>query len=219
MPNKNDLFLGLKEEEINLFLKKTKSKRISLEKEEAVFLQGEKPEYLFILEKGSVVVENVDSSGKKSIVNIFTEEGTVLGEVYLYIKRGFYDYSCYANEKSELLKIPKETLLISNKVDPIKKVILNNMLIILSQKAFYLNQKLIIFSSITLRQKLAKYILQNSESNNYFKLKLNREELAYYLSSSRPSVSRELMNMQRDNLIKIDKDIIEFDRKKLKEFL
>lgn len=40
------------------------------------------------------------------------------------------------------------------------------------------------------------------------KLTMNREELADYLGTTRPSLSRELMKMQQEHLIETEKNII-----------
>ena len=45
-------------------------------------------------------------------------------------------------------------------------------------------------------------------------LSMNREELADFMNTARPSLSRELMKMQEDGIIKIEKrniQIIDFD--------
>ena len=39
--------------------------------------------------------------------------------------------------------------------------------------------------------------------NDSFKASMNREELADYLGTTRPSLSRELMNMQEEGLIEV----------------
>lgn len=219
MPNKSDLFKDLTDYEIEKFLSENNSEKILLNKGEEVFLQGNVPKYLFILEKGSVIVENTSLSGKRTIVNKFTEEGTVFGEVYLYLENNVYDYSCYSNEKSTILKIPKKALLFDEKSDTLKIKIINNMLLILSQKAFYLNQKLLIAGSFSIREKLAKFFIQESNENSKVELYFTREELADFLGATRPSISRELMNMHNDGLIELNKNSIKINRDQLEKFL
>lgn len=212
MANKSDLFLNLNRNEIEEFLKTSRAISINLKKGEELFLSGSTPKYLFILESGSVVVENVDINGKRSVVNIFKDVGTVFGEVYLYVDKSSYDFSAYANSDSRVLKIPKEAFKYTNEQTNPK--IINNMLKILADKAYYLNQKLLILSSVSLRQKLIKYILQNSQTDE-LEFKLNREDLANFLGTTRPSISRELMNMQKNGLIDVEKNKIKFSREKL----
>lgn len=201
MPNISDLFKNLTKEEIDSFIKENKGLRRSIKKGEEVFSQGEIPNYLFILEEGSVVVENISENGNRSIVNRFSKPGTVFGEVYLYLPERSYDYSCVCDVDSTILAIPKTALVMSGDNFKNSKVI-NNMLLILSEKAFYLNQKLLIQSGKTLREKLSRFFLSNSKESS-LELEFNREELADFLGVTRPSISREIMNMKRDGLIDV----------------
>lgn len=201
MPNISDLFKNLTKEEIDFFIKENKCLRRSLKRGEEVFSQGEIPNYLFILEEGSVVVENISENGNRSIVNRFSKPGTVFGEVYLYLPERSYDYSCVCDVDSTILAIPKTALVMSGDNFKNSKVI-NNMLLILSEKAFYLNQKLLIQSGKTLREKLSRFFLSNSKESS-LELEFNREELADFFGVTRPSISREIMNMKRDGLIDV----------------
>lgn len=201
MPNISDLFKNLTKEEIDSFIKENKGLRKSLKKGEEVFSQGETPNYLFILEEGSVVVENISENGNRSIVNRFSKPGTVFGEVYLYLPERSYDYSCVCDVDSTILAIPKTALIMSGDNFKNSKVV-NNMLLILSEKAFYLNQKLLIQSGKTLREKLSRFFLSNSKESS-LELEFNREELADFFGVTRPSISREIMNMKRDGLIDV----------------
>lgn len=85
---------------------------------------------------------------------------------------------------------------------------IRNMLKILAEKAFFLNNKVQLLSHGSLRQKIAKFLLEDIDESMYVKLNMNREEFADYLSVARPSLSRELNNMQKDGLIEVDRDII-----------
>lgn len=201
MPNISDLFKNLTKEEIDSFIKENKGLRRSLKRGEEVFSQGETPNYLFILEEGSVVVENISENGNRSIVNRFSKPGTVFGEVYLYLPERSYDYSCVCDVDSTILAIPKTALVMSGDNFKNSKVV-NNMLLILSEKAFYLNQKMLIQSGKTLREKLSRFFLSNSKESS-LELEFNREELADFLGVTRPSISREIMNMKRDGLIDV----------------
>ncbi|RVU54202.1 Crp/Fnr family transcriptional regulator [Anaerosphaera multitolerans] len=218
MSTKSNLFKGLSFSEIEDFLNNNFAKYLKFKKGEEVFLQGEKPEYLFILERGSVVVENTNSSGKRSIVNIFNERGTVFGEVYLYLE-GEYDYSCFSNEDTEVLAIPKKALEFNENIDKIKTILLNNMLSILAAKALYLNKKLLISSSYSLREKLAKFFMEQAIDEKTVNLNFTREELADYLGATRPSISRELMNMHNDGLIEVGRKNIKINKEELEKFL
>lgn len=213
MPNISDLFKNLTKEEIDSFIKENKGLRRSLKRGEEVFSQGEIPNYLFILEEGSVVVENISENGNRSIVNRFSKPGTVFGEVYLYLPERPYDYSCVCDVDSTILAIPKTAFVMNGDNFKNSKVV-NNMLLILSQKAFYLNQKLLIQSGKTLREKLSRFFLSNSKESS-LELEFNREELADFLGVTRPSISREIMNMKRDGLIDVVGNKVILNKEKL----
>lgn len=219
MWRKSPLFIDFSEEEIEEMLIESESFTFYVEEGEYIFTQGDIPEYMYILVKGGVQVEKVDSSGKRSIVNIFREGGTVFGEVYLYLRENPYDYSCVAVLNSEIIAIPKKFFL-SNRETNYQRRIRNNMLTVLSEKAFYLNQKLLVIGGSTIRQKIANYLIQMGDDSKKIKLKYNREELADFIGVTRPALSRELKNMETDGLIKLGKDFIEIkDEDKVYEIL
>ena len=58
-------------------------------------------------------------------------------------------------------------------------------------------------SSGSLRECLVHYIINQESENGTVTIDMTREEFADYLNVTRPSLSRELMNMQRDGLITV----------------
>jgi CRP-like cAMP-binding protein len=77
------------------------------------------------------------------------------------------------------------------------------MLQIVAKKALILNKKVEIFSLKSIRKKISTYLLQQYSIKNSFNfdIPLKRNELAEYLLVSRPSLSRELVNMQKEGII------------------
>lgn len=212
------LFRGLSEEEIENFLEINNASVSFYENGEYIFEQEDRPMYLYILLEGGISVERMGIDGKRTIINHFKEKNTVFGEVYLYVDSKKYDYSAVAIGKSKILSIKREAFEFRTD-DKYAKTITNNMLRILSNKAFYLNQKILIYSSFSLREKLSKFFLLISENKNTIELDLNREELADFLGVTRPSISRELMNMQEDGLIEINKKKVSLNKELLENFL
>lgn len=202
----NVLFVGLSDSEIESIIDEMGAVE-EYDEDEYIFSQDETPEYLFILLDGMVSVENIDENGKRSIVNVFKDSGTIFGEVYLFLGERMYDYSARSMKKSKILKLSREFF--DNIYDyEYGKIINSNMLNILSGKALYLNQKLLLLSEVKLRQKLNNFILNNMDDDMIVRLKLNREELADFLGTTRPSLSRELMKMESDGVIETEKNII-----------
>lgn len=202
------LFKNLSQKEIDTVLNNSKSQQIPYKKESCIFERDDTPEFMYVLLSGAVQIEKVDINGKRIIMNVFREPGTIFGEVYLYLSQHSYDYSCIAIEDSEVLALPKSYFDISSDHNEIQRKITYNMLEILSEKAYHLNQKILILGSFSLRQKLSNFIIQKSKDSGKIHLNLNREELADYIGTTRPSLSRELMNMENDGLIKVEKESI-----------
>lgn len=222
---KSILFENISIEEIPEILEKSKSEIISLKKDEYLFYQEEENKYLYILLGGVVQIEKVDINGKRMIMNRFDEVGTMFAEVYVYFSDKLYDYSCVAIKNSKILAIPKEFFLnIDELTQKYNYKITQNMLKILSRKAFFLNQKVLILSSFTLRQKIASYLLQRAQEaglrNEPLNLLFKREELADFIGTTRPSLSREMLQMQDDGLIELNKDTFKvLDMEKLQELI
>ncbi len=216
---KSILFEGFTEEEILKYIEFNRATIEEFGKDELVFMSGDEPENLFILLSGAVQVEKLESNGKRHIINQFKIPGTVFGEVYLYLGDQGYDYSCRAYKKAKVLCLPKDGVDFKKAHNELNQRLANNMLKILSHKAYYLNQKLIVHASFSLRQKIARYFLQVAKDKTYFTLNLNREELADYIGTTRPSLSRELMAMQEEGYLQIDRENVKIKREKIKELL
>ena len=65
-------------------------------------------------------------------------------------------------------------------------------------------KRLEIMSCSTLRQKIAKMILFSIGGKAPTSVSMSRQEMADFLNTARPSLSRELMRMQNDGLITVE---------------
>lgn len=217
MSQLSELKRGLSSKEYEEILKRTKAFEKDYREGEDIFRQMDEPKYLYVLLKGSIMIENIDFSGKRTLVNIFTEPETVFGEVYLFLSQNSYDYSCKAHSDARILCIPKGIFFKENP-DAIEMRMIRNLLIILAEKAHFMNQKLLIVNSSSIRAKLIKYLLRSTDGEELV-LRYKREELANYLGIPRPSLSRELMHMQDEGLIHIEGKTISFSRELIKKHL
>lgn len=215
---KSVLFRGMSVEEIAQFIRHSGSFVSTYQKNEIIFDMHEKPEYLFVLLKGSITVNKDSLSGKRTVVSTIDDVGNIFAEVYLFLPNESYDYYTLATgTPTEVLKIPKAAFL---DLSEGHQTIVGNMLLILSQKAYNFARKLQVLSSGTLRQKLAKLLLESLGADNRVALALNREQLAEYLNVARPSLSRELGSMAAEGLIRVNgKTIVVPDPELLEDLL
>lgn len=204
----NILFKGLTQEELELCLNCSDARLKEYEKNQIIFSQMDPPKALYVLISGSVSVCKDTPDGRKYIVTNI-EEGDIFGEVYVFLKKADYNYYVQVNMNSTVLAIPKEYFFSTcDRSCNAHSLIIQNMLGILAQKAYFLNNKVQLLTSGSLRQKIAKYLLDNCNNKKYVKLSMNREQLSAYLNVTRPSLSRELIKMQEDGLIEADRDIV-----------
>lgn len=211
----NPLFKDIPAAELNQYLTAVNAKTAVYPKDSFLFFEGDLPKALFILKSGVVQIEKNDIDGKRIIMNRFETPETVFGEVYAFLQSTPYDYACRIIADAEILSIPAAIFSEPATVSSVQIKIIKNLLSILAHKAYFLNQKLLIFSSFTLRKKIAVYLLQQARGQPKITLTLNREAMAEYLAVPRPSLSRELMNMQKDNLLSISKDTVTVNIDKL----
>ena len=200
------LFIGLNEEEILTCLKSIDFNIEEFEKDETVFHVGDKAKHINVLIDGAVSICRDSMDGKRSIVAIFNTVGDIFGEVFLFLENKGYEHYARAASKVKLLKISKDYLFEGSKEGKdYHKVFLGNMLSDLAFKNYYLNRKVQILSCSSLRQKIAMFLIQNMDRDKRCISGLGREEMADLLNTARPSLSRELMKMQEEGIIEIDK--------------
>ena len=204
----NALFYQMDDAEIEHSLSCCQAEIKSYDKNQKIFSQEDPPKSLYILISGSIVVCRDSLNGKRYIVTNIREK-EMFGEVYVFLEEEDYPYYALATLDSKVLEIPK-TFFFNERQRNCNghNLMIRNMLKILAEKAFFLNNKVQLLSHGSLRQKIAKFLLEYIDESMYVKLNMNREEFADYLSVARPSLSRELNNMQKDGLIEVDRDII-----------
>lgn len=204
----NVLFKGMTEDEIVQSLECSGAVQRKYKKDETIFDRTDTPIALFVLLQGSLVVCKDSLDGKRYIATQI-EENDIFGEVFVFLDNVTYTYYGVSTSDCLILEIPKEFFYTTcGKVCSSHGKLINNLLKILARKAYYLNNKVQLLTSGTLRQKIARLLLENCNKDMCVKLNMNREQMASYLNVTRPSLSRELIKMQGDNLIEASQDLI-----------
>ncbi len=144
----------------------------------------------------------------------------MFGEMFLFADAENYWYDAIAQGSVRLLEIPWDFFycFCSNACEH-HRLITRNMLEIQSEKNFSMTRKLHLLSGTTLKERIALWLLDQAEQNGIVHLAMNREELADYLGTTRPSLSRELMKMQQEGLITVEKNVIKLSDSRALEAL
>lgn len=202
------LFRNISEDEIEKMFRCSKTVERFFEDGNYIFRQGETTKNLFLVLEGTVMISKDFASGKRDVL-FMVGQGDVFGEMFLFADTKVYWYDAIAQENVRVLEIPWEFFycFCSNACEH-HRMITRNMLEIQSEKNFKMTRKLHLLSGTTLRERIALWLMEQAVEGDVVKLTMNREELADYLGTTRPSLSRELMKMQQEHLIETEKNII-----------
>ncbi len=210
------LFQAITEKETERILKCSKSRMKEYPAGAYIFEQGGQPSRLFLLLSGQVQICKDFTSGKRDVMYL-VEAGNVFGEIFLFGNREKYWYDAVAVTDVAVLEMPWDFFyhFCSNACDHHKQLT-QNMLEILSENNFRITRKLHIVTTSSLRERIAIWLIDSMNERGNVELKMNREQLADFLGVARPSLSRELMRMQADGLIRVSKKrIVVLDKQTL----
>ncbi len=71
------------------------------------------------------------------------------------------------------------------------------------KKADKHNRQIEVLTSGNLRQRVAAYLLENCDPDYQVRMYMNREDLAVYLNTTRPSLSRMLLALQDEGILRL----------------
>lgn len=207
------LFKGLDSEVFAQYCGKT-SIKIAW-KGEILENEGEECNHIGVLLKGKLAWQRYASNGEFATLALM-EEGEMYGEDLLFGPNNYFPVTIEAVTNSRILYIPKSVMVPMLK----KNYFLNqNFISLLSEKTYGQNERIALLSQKTLRQKIAFYLLEQYKKSSVHvkvgkgsysqlapvvELPVSKEVISKFLAMPRPSFSRELINMERDGLIRVD---------------
>lgn len=218
---KNKLFKDIEREELENILKCLRPNIKTYKKKDIITIEGDKLNGIGIVLDGEVIVGKENLSGDRVIMSKL-KKGEMFGEVAAF-SSGIWLATVVANMDSTILFFPPQKIVgVCSKMCTGHRRLIQNMLQIVSKKALILNNKIEIISLKSIRKKVSTYLLQQYAINNTstFYIPLKRHQLAEYLLVSRPSLSRELINMREEGIIDFDRNCFKIlDIEKLKACL
>ncbi len=195
---------GLSEEEFLFFLSQANVQVRKYKKSEFILREMEKPDKLFLLASDYISVYRDTMSGKVLLIADITDKGDIFGEVYLYMKKTRYDLNAIAKTDSTVLTMDSRIFEMFDKDVPTAYYkITTNLLTMFARKAYTLNTKIQVLNSGLLRQRVVRYLMNCKQEDGVVMLALTREEMADFLNTTRPSLSRELSSMAKEGLIEM----------------
>lgn len=199
------LFQGMNYEEIEQLLSYLTVTWNNYHRHEFVVHAGDTLPGILIIIKGKLATIHVGNPNTEGTVSLL-ECGDVFGTAYVITKTPLL-LSARTLTASQILFLHLEDDWMNGTgAPPCFSQFTKNLIPVMGQKIINLAQKMDYLHLGSVRAKLATYCLNQSKitGNSTFTLPINRSRMAEYLGISRPSMVRELGQMEKDGLIQID---------------
>ena len=206
--SKTLLFRGNTEEEIKAMLSCLGAEQKHDIKGSTVYHAGEPVDAIGLVLSGRVQIENDDHWGNKSLLDS-VGEGMIFAETYACIPGEPMQVSVTASENSEILFLNAARVLQTCPgACEYHGRLIRNLLTISAQKNLILSRRIFHTSPKSIRGRLLSYLSfqASSQGSSEFTIPFNRQQLADYLSVDRSALSNELGKMQKDGLLKVNKN-------------
>jgi len=207
------LFKGYESNELKELFSKIPIVEKKYKKGSVILIQDDTYDELYIIIDGTGYAEMVDYSGK----NVKIEDlkaPYIVATAILFAKENKLPVSVTAKNDVTVLIIKKDAIL---KISSMDSRFLKNLLTDISNKFTFIADRLSFLGFKTIREKIANYLLSLKKGNdNKIKIPVTLEELSDFLAIARPSLSRTLIELENEGLIKKNNKMIEIiDEEKL----
>lgn len=206
-----DLFEGFSDGDINKLFDAVEAKIVKYSRGQLIAKNGDDVKELCVILDGNLI-GYITKGNKPEVIRSMTD-GDHFGVEVAFGPIPTLDYNVAAALDSTVLYIDGKSLLEVGKTDlAIYEKIVKNILFVLSEKIYDLENNRGYITIKGMRKKIAKLIYNAylEQQTLTVDLKMNRNEMAKFLNVSRPSMSREMMRMRdNDDMIDFRKGIIE----------
>lgn len=193
-----------KEEILNLFNDATYIIK-NYNKNDIVAFEGDACTSVGLILEGSIDIKRI--LGTKTIHVSSFNDGQVFGEIIAFSDIKFYPATVIASKPSKIMFISKDNFIkFCTSHQDFLEMFLND----LTNKIFVLNKSITNLTFSSIRQKICNFLITEYkiQNSNNIKLKMTKEKLAESLGVTRPSLSRELINMKNLGIISYSRNHI-----------
>ena len=209
------VFYGMSEEELKSILECFHARVRTYEEGEMIIRQGEMISNIYLILEGNVNIEKDTYWGRRMIISKLSKNDNI-ALAFVASKNIETNIDAIAVTKSKLLilSFSKCTSMCQNACTK-HKVLINNLFEILSKENIELIQKIENISQKSIRDKLLTYLSNEAKRNksNVFEIPFNRQDMADYLNIDRSSMSFELSKLQKEGILKFEKNKFELSSK------
>lgn len=198
-----ELFKDFEIDELNKMLMCICPKITSYKKKEYVTIAENRFTGIGIVLEGEVIVTKENAAGNR-VIMAKLKEGDIFGEMMAFSGYNKWAATVVASTDCTVIFLPPEKIVGNcSNVCRGHKLLIQNMLSLISKKALGLNRKVEYLVIKSIRRKISVYLLEqyNKTERLTFIVPLKRNELAEFLNVSRPSLSREIIKMKEEGII------------------
>ena len=178
---------------------------LNFKKKDSIFSEGNPANYLYFIESGVVKTYKTSEKGKEMVTGL-NSEGQFLGQLSLLVNNGSYMESATVMEDASVYEIPKLafTALMTN-----NKEVAHKFILLISNELVELKEQLMNFAYSTVRQRLAKALLDIYKKGILTNRKdsaigISREDLAGIIGTAIETAIRMLTEFKEEGFITID---------------
>ena len=205
---KSPLFQGITETELEKMLKCFGAQIKNYKKDDLIIRQGDVISKVYLIIKGEVNIEKESYWGRRIIIQkLYPNNNIGLALVASKNSESSINAVCIQNAVILTLAFSNCTSMCNNACSH-HRALIQNLFKIISKENLELIEKIENISQKSIRDKLLTYLSNESIKNKggVFEIPFNRQELADYLNIDRSAMSFELSKMQKDGLIKFEKN-------------
>ena len=202
------VFYGMKDDELQGLLECFNARIRNFEEGEMIIRQGDRITNIYLILEGAVNIEKDSYWGRRIIITqLSVNDNIALAFVASKNIESNIDAVAAQNTRVLVLSYEKCTSMCQNACTR-HKVLINNLFDILSKENIELIQKIENVSQKSIRDKLLTYLSNEARKrkSNSFEIPFNRQDLADYLNIDRSAMSFELSKLQKEGLIKYNKN-------------
>lgn len=207
-------FQGMTEEEILSVLHCVSAVVQRKKKDEYILRVGDSTESMGLVLRGSVLVLQEDLWGHRNIIHRIGP-GEYFAEPFAATAGSVLNVSVVADEDSEIMLLNMERFL---RTCPHACAhhgrMVRNLVSVMARRVLDLNEKLTHMAKRSTREKLLSYLSAESmrQGKLSFTIPYDRQQLADYLSVERAAMSVELSKLQKEGLLKTNRNYFELFR-------
>ena len=197
------LFQNLNDTEIQRILYCSHAETLTFPKGQTIIFPDDKPAVLYLILEGTVILEQYNYMGKPMNIE-YRSAGSLFGETDVFLDKDSFGYTVRTESPCRILTADRSFFFRTcEKNCEHHSQAIFNMLHIFALDNHQKQERLDLLACGELEQRLARYLLENRTGADTVFLSMNRSELAAYLNTTRPSLSRTLSGLQNQGALQI----------------